>query len=303
MLSISAFTSVVSARLTVSRLAINTIDSLTQLDASDLCVEATYPAVVSLVSGEFALNGDLRGAGVMLGTPQSCVEAVQSGAALAYLSDAPLLKWLAYGFYAGGDLYVSETIRANPLTLAYPSGSTLRPHADSAVITLLTSTTWSSARDALARAWFPQGDVVLSTGVDAIDKPLLASACTLLFLWLAGMVWSCSRKALRDTRMGRKLQRVSTAMRAAVPGAVLAAAHEAPEGMEPHEGGAAAAAAEAVRAAAATARDAAQAAAQAQAALAEQAEQLRDLLSVPSRSALLSTADAAGSSRIAKLDL
>jgi hypothetical protein len=50
-LSISALTSVVSARLTVNQLLYRTIDDLKQLRPSQICVEAVYPAVHSYLLG------------------------------------------------------------------------------------------------------------------------------------------------------------------------------------------------------------------------------------------------------------
>ena len=211
-MSISALTSVISARLTVDQLAYTTIDSLSQLRPSDLCVENAYPAVEGFVSDEYALGGDLAGAGVMLGTPQDCAEAVLSGKVLAYLTDRPLLLWLAYEYLSTGSLYVSPTIRANPLTLAYPSGSTLRPLADAAVIRMTTNTAWSTARQRLETAWFPQGSASSPGRAQQINMPTLVAACVLVLAWLLGMLVSVGRKALRATKAGHALSSVSNVL-------------------------------------------------------------------------------------------
>ena len=242
-MSVSALTSVISARLTVDQLAHTTVDSLAQLRPSEICVENAYPAVESFVSDSFALGGDLAGAGVTLGTPQECVEAVLSGDVVAYLSDQPLLSWLAcvpivmhrsfffhslfpcaltyaalilrfdarsFQYLELPNLYVSQTIRANPLTLAYPSGSLLRPLADTAVIRMNTDTAWYSARQRLESAWFPRNSILAADRTPAVNVGTLAAACVLVFVWLAGIVAVVARKALRAARGGQPLSRVST---------------------------------------------------------------------------------------------
>ena len=212
-MSVSALTSVISARLTIDQLAYTTIDELSQLRPSELCVENAYPAVEGFVSDQFALGGDLAGAGVMLGTPPECAAAVLSGDVLAYLTDRPLLLWLAYEFLSTGSLYVSPTIRANPLTLAYPSGSTLRPVADAAVISMTSNTAWFTARQRLESAWFPQGTAAAPARDPQVYLPTLVAACALVLIWLLGILVSVARKALRATRAGHALGRVSSALR------------------------------------------------------------------------------------------
>ena len=197
-LSISALTSVVSARLTIDQLAYSTIDTLSQVSPNQLCVEAAYPAVQSFVSDAFALGGDLEAAGVTLGTPESCAEAVLAAEAdgVVYLTDQPLLAWLAFDYYGTGNLYVSPTIRANPLTLAYPSGSQLRKLADAAVITMLTNSTWIAARKQLEDAWFALGDVSVPNTASRVHVPTLIAAGTLVLAWLAGMFAALCRKTV-----------------------------------------------------------------------------------------------------------
>jgi hypothetical protein len=78
-LSLAAFTSVVSARLTVSQLGLYTLDSLSQVRPSDVCVEVSYPLAQELISDAFGLNGDLRSAGVMLSSMEGCAQAVMAG--------------------------------------------------------------------------------------------------------------------------------------------------------------------------------------------------------------------------------
>ena len=213
-MSVSALTSVISARLTVDQLAYTTLDDLSQLRPSELCVESGYPAVEGFVSDTFALDGDLAGAGVVQGTVQDCIEAVMSGQSLAYLTDRPLLLWIAFEYLSTGSLYVSQTIHANPLTLAYSTGSTLRPLADAAVIRMTTDMAWYAARQKLESAWFPQGTTVLpGGGATQMNVPMLVAACVLVLIWLLGICETLLVKAWRAFHGGLALGRVSTSLR------------------------------------------------------------------------------------------
>ena len=73
--------------------------------------------------GPNGLPGPKNG-GPMLGTPGSCVAAVLNGTVAAYLSDSPMLNWIAYTFLSSATqpLYVSPPIRNNPLVWAYNAG-------------------------------------------------------------------------------------------------------------------------------------------------------------------------------------
>jgi hypothetical protein len=206
-LSLSAFTSVVSSRLTVSQLAFTRIDTLSQVPPTRVCVEASYPMAVLLVSDHYGLDGDLAGAGVMQSTVEGCASAVIDGTVLVYVTDEPVLAWLAYSFYGTGNLYVSPTIRANPLTFAYPAGSRLRPVVDAAVIKTLTNTTWVEAREALASAWFPEGFVSSPNQQDGINMPWLAAAVAFIGVWLFFAAVQYGRK------VATPLARVSVALR------------------------------------------------------------------------------------------
>jgi hypothetical protein len=183
-LSLSAFTSVVSARLTVSQLAFTQITTLSQVAPQRLCVESSYPLAMRFVSDVYGLDGDLESAGVMLGSVQECAAAVLDGTVTAYITDQPLLTWLAYAYYDTGNLFVSPVLRSNPLSFAYPSGSAVRPRVDVAVMNLLTNSSWVAARDALDTAWFPQGLVTAPESSDGIDVPTFAAAAALVSAWL-----------------------------------------------------------------------------------------------------------------------
>jgi hypothetical protein len=147
-----------------------------------------------------------------------------AGDVRAYLSDQPLLSWLAFQYLNTGNLYVSETIRANPLTLAYQSGSVLRPLADAAVIRTFTDTAWASARQRLESAWFPhQGSANSGDTASQVNVPTLVAACVLVFAWLAAILAATVRKALRAAGGGDPLTRVSTVLH----GRLMRLVHEA----------------------------------------------------------------------------
>lgn len=92
-LSVAAFTSVVSARLTLDALAFFQYDSLEGLLPSDVCIEDSYPAVAQIVADEFGINTDLAGSGVLMASVEDCVNAILSGRATVYLTGAcPLTR-------------------------------------------------------------------------------------------------------------------------------------------------------------------------------------------------------------------
>ena len=179
-LSLAAFTSVVSARLTFSQLGLFTLDSLSQVRPGDVCVEESYPLVQKLIADEFGLDGDLRGAGVMLSSLDGCAQAVINGKALVYVSDQPLLNWLAYSFYATGTLYVSPVVRGNPFSFAYPAGSPLRSVIDAAIIEFTTNTTWVTAAQDLQAIWFPVLAAQAPTTANSISMPTFVAAIVLI---------------------------------------------------------------------------------------------------------------------------
>ena len=181
MLSLSAFTSVVSSQLTLSQLAFVPITSFTQLMPSDFCMEADYELAQELVSTAYSIPvNQLEAHGVMLGSISSCTEAVISGSKMAFASDKPLLNWLANSYYGTGNIYVSDSLRSNPLSIAFRTGSTLRPRVDAAIIDMLTNASWVGAYSSLTDKWFPRGVVNPSFTDQGIDVPWLIAACVLV---------------------------------------------------------------------------------------------------------------------------
>lgn len=144
-LSLTAFGGIVSAALTVGQLQMDTIDSLGGLQPNQVCVEASYDLANRYIAATMSLPLDQYvqvGGGVVLGSLEDCTAAVLNGTVLAYLSDVPVLNWVAFSYINNGQMYVSPTLRANPLTWVFASGSAFRQSLDSAVIQTIVNTTW-----------------------------------------------------------------------------------------------------------------------------------------------------------------
>ena len=199
-LSLAAFTSVVSARLTVSQLGLFTLDSLSQVRPSQICVEESYPLALQLISDTFGLDGNLRAAGVTLSTVDGCAQAVRNGTVLVYVTDQPLLNWLAYAYYATGTLYVSPVVRTNPFSFAYPAGSPLRSVIDDAIIQFTTNTTWVTAAQNLQAVWFPSLPAQPPTPSNSISVPTFVAAIVLIGVSFLGEWGHWILKAVRGRR-------------------------------------------------------------------------------------------------------
>ncbi len=140
-LSLAAFSGIISSKLTVGSLSIDRLDNLAALDPSQVCIEANYALVNQLIADTFSLemgpDNQVVNSELQLGTVESCVAAVLNGTALAFVADYPLLNWLAFGFLDMGGLYVSQPVQDNPLSWAYASGSALRPILDAALMQMM----------------------------------------------------------------------------------------------------------------------------------------------------------------------
>ena len=104
-----------------------------------------------LIAESYSLDLDGRGrvispGGVMLGTVASCTQAVLDGTVKVYVTDKPILQWIAFQYLAATDLYVSEPVRNNPVSWAFPKGSSLLPVLDAAIMKMLVNGAAQSAR-------------------------------------------------------------------------------------------------------------------------------------------------------------
>ena len=165
--------------------------------------QSNYLLVNHLVAEFYALDLDERGrisspGTVMLGTLATCAQAVVDGTVKAYVSDTPILQWLAFSYLSAGDLYVSQAIRKNPLSWAFPKGSPVRPKIDAAIMTMLVNATWLAQYNAIIDQWLPT-----STGTaepdpvkDLIVGPFVA-AMVLVATWLLGLAGEESWRAYK----------------------------------------------------------------------------------------------------------
>jgi hypothetical protein len=209
--SLTAFGGTISSKLTVSQLSVATIDSLSQVTPIDICIEvrpsrgasthacsraraqSNYLLVNHLIAETYSLELDDRGrinapGSVMLGTVASCAQAVLDGTVKVYVSDAPVLQWLAYQYLDAQDLYVSTPVRNNPLSWAFPKGSPIRPLLDAAIMKMLVNGTWIAQYNALTAQWFPTdaGTSEPDPNKDLLVGPFVA-AMVLTATWLLGL--------------------------------------------------------------------------------------------------------------------
>jgi hypothetical protein len=195
-LSLTAFSGIVSSALTVGQLSTSTIDALNQVTPSQVCLEGSYDLVNRLVAETFSLPLDQYGqvgGGVMKGSLETCTRAVIDGTVLVYITDAPLLNWVAFSYINNGAMYVSPTIRANPLSWAFPSGSKIRQGLDSAVISMIVNGTWVQTREALEAYWFGAGVVSTTNPPETVNVPTLATALVLVATWLVPVAVRAAR--------------------------------------------------------------------------------------------------------------
>ena len=149
--------------------------------------------VNNLIAETYSLNLDDTGhvaasSGVMMGTVPSCAQAVLDGTVRVYVSDVPVLQFLAYTYLDAPDLYVSAPIRNNPLSWAFPKGSPLRPPLDAAIMKMMVNGTWLAQYNALVAEWFPStmGTTEPDPTRDLIVGPFVA-AMVLTGMWLLGL--------------------------------------------------------------------------------------------------------------------
>ena len=185
-LTLGVLGAILSSNLTLNALIQHPIDTLAQVgDPRLVCVEATYELANRFVADAFnlALNKNVQAQGVMLGSVETCTQAVLDGTVRVYLTDRPLLNWIAYVKLTRGDLYVSGSLRNNPLVWAYPSNSPLRPLLDAAIISALVNGSWVPQVDALQRYWFPSGSPSTTLATPALDAGTFGWAVALTVLW------------------------------------------------------------------------------------------------------------------------
>ena len=149
--TISTFTSIVGSKLTVSSIAVGVVNSLGDVRGT-LCVEQAYPTAMSFVA-----RSPQRPASVIEKTVPECFELLQSGAAVAVLTDRPVLSWYR-STYGLESTYVSPVLAPNPFSFVYASGSPLRPYINPAVIAAQTDPDWIALSEELTQRYFGGDD-------------------------------------------------------------------------------------------------------------------------------------------------
>ena len=194
--SLAVFGAILSSNLTLNQLVSHPLDTLAQVGApAQVCVEATYELANRFVADAFnlALNHNVQAQGVMHGSVETCTQAVLDGKVRVYLTDRPLLNWIAFVKLSRSDLYVGPALRSNPLVWAYPSNSPLRPLLDAAVITTLVNGSWVPQINALQSYWFPAGAPAAALATPVLDKGSFgwAIALAVLFIVFAATLEMC----------------------------------------------------------------------------------------------------------------
>ena len=168
-----------------------------------LIAQSNYLLVNHLVAEAYALELDERGrinspGTVMLGTMATCAQAVLDGRVKVYVTDTPILQWLAFTYLSAPDLYVSQAIRKNPLSWAFPQGSLVRPKLDAAIMTMLVNATWLAQYNAIIDQWLPtsSGTAEPDPVKDLIVGPFVA-AMVLTATWLLGLAGEESWRAYK----------------------------------------------------------------------------------------------------------
>lgn len=231
-LSLTAFGGIVSAALTVGQLQLDTIDSLGGLSPNQVCVEASYDLANRYIAATMSLPLDqyvqVQG-GVVLGSLEDCTAAVLNGTVLAYLSDIPVLNWVAFSYINNGNMYVSPMLRSNPLAWVFPAGSLIRQNLDSAVINTIVNSTWLTTRQSLDSYWFGTGAVSPSLAPPEVNYPTLIAALVLIGAWflaailrqIYNAVEGCKER--RDAKYGKQEEQ-AVPLPISRPAAVAAAA-------------------------------------------------------------------------------
>ena len=254
-LSLTAFGGIVSAALTVGQLQMDTIDSLGGLSPNQVCVEASYDLANRYIAATMSLPLDeyvqVQG-GVVLGSLEECTAAVLNGTVLAYLSDIPVLNWVAFSYINNGNMYVSPLLRANPLAWVFPSGSAIRQSLDSAVINTIVNSTWLTTRQSLDAYWFGTGVVSPSLAPPTVNYPTLIAALVLVGAWFLAAIVRQVYKVLQ-ARKERNVKPLEEEAEVPIPiarpaAAAAAAAREAARAAEAAAQAAEAAAAEEAKA-------------------------------------------------------
>jgi Ion channel len=188
-LALTALTGVVSSELTVASLQYTTITELGQLTPDQLCIPHYYRTLHLFVSEAMNLpltNNEFVGGGVVLSDEYSCMQMVLNGTVKAFMTDSSVLAFMAYGWNQDTNaLFISPSVRANPMSWVFPSNSPYTTPLNRAIIESLVNNTWHGQKTALESIWFPAGSPQsVSASEPQVNVPMLTAALVLTGAWL-----------------------------------------------------------------------------------------------------------------------
>ena len=181
-----------SSKLVIGGLAVSTIDSLSQVSASSLCINKDDPTLNAWIGGQYGITvtGHAVGAPIVRATVDDCIAALRNRTVTAVVADKPVLDWVSAQLYPQAGFYVSGTIFEQYLSWVFPGKSAIRASVLSTLISSFTDSAKISARLAVSSTWFAANpNVATTTSAVAINWQTLIPAIALAgfcLVWVAG---------------------------------------------------------------------------------------------------------------------
>jgi voltage-gated potassium channel Kch len=174
-ISLISLSSVVSSKLVIGGLAATTIDSLSQLDPSSVCVDSSDAVLNQYLASQFGIPmaTPLTSTQLVLDTLAGCMSRMAAGSIIAVVGDKPVLEWASANLYASSGFYVSGSVFDQYISWAFPAKSAVRADAQVALLAAFTNVTWISSREALESTWFVSAPAVSLTASSPIFWPTL----------------------------------------------------------------------------------------------------------------------------------
>lgn len=190
LIACSTFTSALSAAITTEKLSVKVLDSFSDLDTTlPVCVEMDYP-----LAEQVAADNKLRWVARSF---SDCIDAVLSGELQAFVADTPILSWMK-GTYGLKDMHVSPKLRLNPFGIVYPTGSSLRQWANSAILATQVDDQWKPVFRDLNDRYFNAGPAAPDTGNTAsFSRPMLIALCIMVSVTYVSWQFAETRLFLR----------------------------------------------------------------------------------------------------------
>ena len=173
----------VSSALVIGGLRTVTIDSLSQVPSSGLCINKADAVLNEWIGSQYgiavnAVTGAV-GAPIIRASVDDCVSMLKNGTATAVVAEQPLLNWMASALYANNEFYVSGNIFEQYISWVFPGKSPLRPFVQTALITTMTQPAYIATRLQLGNLWFTSPAPRSSNAPVPIDWPTLKVALVL----------------------------------------------------------------------------------------------------------------------------